>query len=309
MAGLPDIAKATIAREPARLSWVGMKGIKIPMSIVDKNLGEQKIQASIDCSVDLNDPRKRGIHMSRMYLSVTAISKLAGVDYATLKKLSNDLIKAQGGCSTSSLVSISFELFISRQSLLSDNQGWASYPVKITLQNKKGKVKCQMDIQVLYSSTCPCSAALARQLISQRFAKYFSALTPGIAPNIESVQDWLMEEEKLMATPHSQRSIAYISLVFDSIRGKKFPIQAMIDRAEEAIKTPVQTVVKREDEQAFASINGENLMFCEDSVRILLDGFENVDKTAISIKVHHMESLHAHDATAEITQGDLILPT
>lgn len=303
MPGLPDIAKATIAREPARLSWVGMKGIKIPMSIVDRNLDQQMVNASIDCSVDLHDPRKRGIHMSRMYLSITAMSKLASVDYATLKKLSNDLVKAQGGGSSSSLVSLSFELFIARQSLLSNNEGWANYPIKITLQNKKGKIKCQIDLQILYSSTCPCSAALSRQLVSERFAEHFAQRNP----DLESVKDWLMEEEKLMATPHSQRSVADISLVFDSIKGKKFPLKAMIDRAEKSIKTSVQSVVKREDEQAFASINGENLMFCEDSVRILAEGFESVDKTAISIKVRHLESLHAHDAVAEITQGDLLI--
>ena len=37
----------------------------------------------------------------------------------------------------------------------------------------------------------------------------------------------------------------------------------LIDRIEDALKTPVQTAVKREDEQAFALLNGENLMFCE----------------------------------------------
>lgn len=303
MPGLPDIAKATIAREPAKVSWVGMKGIKIPMTIVDKDLGKQKVQAAVDCSVDLSDPRKRGIHMSRMFLSVTAISDLKGVDYNSLKKLSRDLIKAQGGGSTSSLLVISFNLFIKRKSLLSDNHGWANYPVKIIVQNKKGKIKCQLDLQILYSSTCPCSAALSRQLVSERFGKHFSK----DAPTVESVQDWLMEEEKQMATPHSQRSVADISLVFDSINGKHFTLKNLIDRAEVAIKTPVQSVVKREDEQEFASINGENLMFCEDSVRILLDGFDGVKKSGISIKVRHLESLHAHDAAAEITQGDILV--
>ena len=42
---------------------------------------------------------------------------------------------------------------------------------------------------------------------------------------------------------------------------------ALIDRVEQALGTPVQTVVKREDEQAFARLNGENLMFCEDAAR------------------------------------------
>lgn len=43
----------------------------------------------------------------------------------------------------------------------------------------------------------------------------------------------------------------------------------LIDRIEHALGTPVQTLVKRSDEQAFALANGQNLMFCEDAARRL----------------------------------------
>ena len=42
-----------------------------------------------------------------------------------------------------------------------------------------------------------------------------------------------------------------------------------IDRIESSLKTPVQAAVKREDEQEFARLNGQNLMFCEDAARRL----------------------------------------
>ena len=45
------------------------------------------------------------------------------------------------------------------------------------------------------------------------------------------------------------------------------PIVELIDRVEQALGTPVQTAVKREDEQAFAALNARNLMFCEDAAR------------------------------------------
>ena len=45
------------------------------------------------------------------------------------------------------------------------------------------------------------------------------------------------------------------------------PCHVAIDLAEGALKTPVQSAVKREDEQAFARLNGRNLMFCEDAAR------------------------------------------
>ncbi|CAH2810686.1 MAG: GTP cyclohydrolase I (EC type 2 [uncultured Caballeronia sp.] len=41
----------------------------------------------------------------------------------------------------------------------------------------------------------------------------------------------------------------------------------LIDRIEQALGTPVQTAVKRADEQAFVALNGQNLMFVEDAAR------------------------------------------
>ena len=68
--------------------------------------------------------------------------------------------------------------------------------------------------------------------------------------------------------------------------------------------TPVQAAVKREDEQAFAELNGRNLMFCEDAARIVkrtLDADPRVSD--FRAKIRHEESLHPHDAVAVITKG------
>ena len=46
-----------------------------------------------------------------------------------------------------------------------------------------------------------------------------------------------------------------------------FPIIELINLVESSLQTPVQATVKREDEQAFALLNGQNLMFCEDAGR------------------------------------------
>ncbi|WP_205192559.1 GTP cyclohydrolase, FolE2/MptA family, partial [Burkholderia sp. LMG 13014] len=64
-----------------------------------------------------------------------------------------------------------------------------------------------------------------------------------------------------------------------------------------ALGTPVQTAVKRADEQAFAVLNGENLMFVEDAARRVqaaLDGRH----ASPHVHVRHLESLHPHDAVA-----------
>ena len=86
--------------------------------------------------------------------------------------------------------------------------------------------------------------------------------------------------------------------------GFEFPIVELIDLIEGALKTVVQTAVKREDEQAFALLNGQNLMFCEDAARRLklaLEGDERI--VDFQLRVAHLESLHAHDAVAVATKG------
>ncbi|WP_232467106.1 GTP cyclohydrolase, FolE2/MptA family, partial [Alcaligenes faecalis] len=69
-----------------------------------------------------------------------------------------------------------------------------------------------------------------------------------------------------------------------------------IDRIEESLATPLQTAAKRADEQAFAALNGQNLMFVEDAARRIeaaLGDYQNP-----GVQVRHLESLHPHDAVA-----------
>ncbi len=66
---------------------------------------------------------------------------------------------------------------------------------------------------------------------------------------------------------------------------------------ESAIGTPVQTVVKRSDEQEFARLNANNLMFCEDAARRLKKHLELTQFVKhYCFKIDHRESLHAHNA-------------
>ena len=107
----------------------------------------------------------------------------------------------------------------------------------------------------------------------------------------------------MRATPHSQRSIAAITVQLDPSL-VSLPLTALIDRAEAALRTPVQTAVKRIDEQAFARRNGENLMFCEDAARRLQAAFDvEPGVRDFHLRVTHLESLHAHDAVAEVRKS------
>jgi GTP cyclohydrolase I len=79
-------------------------------------------------------------------------------------------------------------------------------------------------------------------------------------------------------------------------------LAVLIDALEHALGTPVQTAVKREDEQAFAELNAANLMFCEDAARrvsAVLARDPHVER--FDAEVEHYESLHPHDAVARVS--------
>jgi GTP cyclohydrolase I len=123
----------------------------------------------------------------------------------------------------------------------------------------------------------------------------------------EAVADWLSDPGNEMATPHAQRSVARLAAEIDLGQftqgfGKN-EVVALIDLAEAALGTPVQSAVKRVDEQEFARLNGENTMFCEDAARRLRSAFELSHFLDYEIYVEHQESLHPHMAVAKVVKG------
>jgi len=172
--------------------------------------------------------------------------------------------------------------------------------VRIRATLDRHAFELELEARVTYSSTCPCSAALARQLVQEQFRKDFPA---DGAVDAEAVLRWLGTEQGIMATPHSQRSHADVKVKLGAGVGE-FPIIDLVDVIEGALKTPVQTAVKREDEQAFTRLNGQNLMFCEDAARRMQQAL-GADERIVDFwaRASHLESLHPHDAVAVAVKG------
>jgi len=275
-----------------------MSHIALPLRIAGADGGAIQVAASVDVSVDLRDANARGIHMSRMYLHLQNAFASETVTPAGLRRALQSLIDGQGGISSAARLVLRYEQLLLRPALASANAGWKRYPVEIDARLIDGHLQLGLRFAVEYSSTCPASAALSRQLNAERFAADFAAAHP---LSTAVVSDWLASERGLAATPHAQRSRADVRVelrpAFDEL-----PLVALIDALETALATPVQTAVKREDEQAFARLNAENLMFCEDAARRVaaaLSADPRIER--FDAEVAHFESLHAHDAVARVT--------
>lgn len=285
---LPDIA-AQASRQALPLDWVGMCGIALPVLF-----DGQRLSAMADAGVSLDDGEARGIHMSRLYLALEMLEQ-KNLTPALLRRVLQRFLETHEGLSNSAYIKIHTDLLLKRPALVSPLAGWKTYPVSIEARLKNAMFHVELKIDVPYSSTCPCSAALSRQLIQQQFVDDFANKPLQHA----DVLSWLGSTKGIVATPHSQRSTARLRLRLDDYLDD-LPLIAIINDAEAALGTAVQTAVKRADEQAFALANGQNLMFCEDAARRLNLALKRAPGiNAFHIRVVHAESLHAHDAVAE----------
>lgn len=248
---------------------VGVSGFRLPIHIKTRDGGLMEVEALITGSVSL-EAEKKGINMSRI---LRTFYKNQGyvfdIDVLTdiLRQYQEDLDSYEAQ------ILISFNYRIWQKSLRSRkedgsrNGGWQFYKTTFDVSiDSKGQVNKVIHFDFVYSSACPCSTALSKHA---------------------------METRGVYAIPHSQRSVARVSILFDKIVW----IEDLQEMCKKALKTETLVFCKREDEQAFAEMNGANVKFVEDAVRELwtiLDG----DKRIIDFKIvcSHNESLHDHNA-------------
>jgi GTP cyclohydrolase I len=296
---LPDVASLPHASGSGVLDWVGMDGMEMPVQFDAGDGQVRQTSARVGAFVNLAKEGARGIHMSRLYLLVDEALSAGPVDETVLRKLLESFLASHEGLSDAARVVIHFEQLIRRRALRSDNSGWRAYPVRLEAVLAEGKFSMEIGTDVVYSSTCPASAALSRQMIQQRFAEDFK---PGQPLEHEVILRWLGTEKGIVATPHAQRSTAKLCIRPALANAPK--LLAIIDAVEASLGTAVQTAVKREDEQAFALANGANLMFCEDAARRVQQTLDAMPGIAdFHVRIAHHESLHPHDAVAYAGKG------
>ncbi|MXZ56002.1 MAG: GTP cyclohydrolase I FolE2 [Gammaproteobacteria bacterium] len=296
---MPDVAMRSLAHDQGTLDWVGMNEIRLPVRIQD---GAEicEVIGSVQIYVDLLDPKAKGIHMSRLYVLLDEAARSRTFSPASVQHFLKQMLDSHKDVSSRAFFEISFERPLRRAALVTENAGWGSYPAAIRGIRSTTDSIVELCFTVKYSSTCPASAALARQSIQEQFEHDFEQSST-VEPT--RVKQWLGSTEGIVATPHGQRSKADITVRL-SDQSEKLPLKELINRVEDALKTPVQTAVKREDEQAFAVLNGQNPMFCEDASRRLKQTLDEAPGLLdFLVRVEHFESLHAHNVVSWVAKG------
>ena len=274
-ASLPDMQNADaqeIYGANVPILNVGISNFRIPLRFITECSDTLTLETSVTGTVSLEADQK-GINMSRiMRVFYTFQDRVFTPDL--LKEILlqyKDEIKAQ--CAR---IRLSFEYPILKTSLRSGLDGWQYYrsAYEGSIDNSD-RFRKYIHFDFIYSSACPCSSELSEHARGSR---------------------------DVYGIPHSQRSTARVSV--EVSENAHLSIERIQELCLEALQTETQVMVKREDEQAFAEMNGAYTKFVEDAARLLHAQLDSEPKIVdFQVACAHLESLHSHDAVAVINKG------
>ena len=271
----PDLQNgpsSLIQGAPVEIQQVGIHNFRIPLNYKKKDGDTIELETKVTGTVSL-EAHKKGINMSRIMRSFYDFKD----ETFSIEKLENVLVAYKDKLdSFDARIALKFSYPIIQPSLRSGLEGYQYYDVTLEGNlDKSGELKKIIHFDFVYSSACPCSYELAE------FArKYRNKAT----------------------VSHSQRSVTRISVEFTD---EMIWIEDLQKMCDDALHTETQVIVKREDEMAFAELNGSYLKFVEDAARLLYEQLI-ADKRIKDFRVicSHQESLHSHDAVSVILAPD-----
>ncbi len=274
-ASLPDMMEAVdaIPGAPVAIQQVGVSGFKLPLRYPTRDgktvhTLETRVTGTVSLAANL-----KGINMSRIVRSF--------YDHAA-EAASPDLVAKLLGVyrrdvgTLSARLRLDFSYPMPQTALRSGLVGWQYYQAAFLGRlAEDGTVRRFIELDFVYSSGCPCSAELTEH-----------------ARDVRGVY----------GIPHSQRSKARV--LVELAPKAKLHLEELRDHVLLALVTETQVMVKREDEQAFAELNGAHIKFVEDAARLVYGELAK-EKRIVDFQVacSHLESLHSHDAVSVICKG------
>ena len=237
-ATLPDLQNgpaSLIRGTRQQLQHVGISNFRLPIRYHTRENGDLMLETSVTGTVSL-EAGKKGINMSRIMRSFYKHAERTfslEVMEAALEDYLTDLDSVDARLQ----MRLSYPMKV--EALRSGLVGYQYYDIALELLETDGVRRKLMHLDYVYSSTCPCSLELSEHARQSRGQ---------------------------LATPHSQRSVARISV--EVVEGDMLWFEDLIDLARRAVPTETQVMVKREDEQAFAELNAANPIFVEDAARL-----------------------------------------
>jgi GTP cyclohydrolase I len=272
MPDIMDVAHDVIQGAHVPIQQVGVSNFKLPLRIKTKKGGSLTLETSVTGTVSL-EAELKGINMSRIVRSFYDHRGETFTGESVGRILKSYLRNVK---SKDARLKLEFSYPILQESLRSGLKGYQFYRAGFEgVLARSGEYRRFVHFEFVYSSACPCSAELTEHARDAR---------------------------GVYGVPHSQRSKARLTL--EEAKGRKIWIEDVHALCVRALHTETQVMVKREDEQAFAELNGAHLKFVEDAARLLYREFDSDKRVRdFQIACSHLESLHSHDAVSVICKG------
>ena len=273
---LPDMQNAdSAAIQGARvgIQQVGISNFRLPLKYAAPYRAEPiLLETSVTGTVSLEASRK-GINMSRIMRSFYDYS-----EHVFTPELLEEILRfyKESMNTFTAQIKLSFSYPMPQRSLRSNLTGYQYYEVAFEgIVDRENRFRKILYFDFVYSSACPCSAELAEHA---------------------------REVRNIYAIPHSQRSKARLRV--EVAPQARLTIEDVHAHCLAALETETQVMVKREDEQAFAEMNGARVKFVEDAARLLHESLDADDRIRdFEAACAHLESLHSHDAISVIAKG------
>ena len=276
-ATMPDLQNgptSLIRGARQQLQHVGISNFRLPIRFHSRDNGDLTLETSVTGTVSL-EAEKKGINMSRIMRSFYRHAEKT-FSFEVMEAALDDYITDLD--SVDARIQMRFSYPAKVRSLRSGLEGYQYYDIALELVANGATRRKFIHLDYVYSSTCPCSLELsehARQTRGQ------------------------------LATPHSQRSVARLSVEVACDCDNCLWFEDLIDMARAAVPTETQVMVKREDEQAFAELNAANPIFVEDAARLFCQHLLADPRIGdFRVIASHQESLHSHDAVSVLTEGE-----
>jgi GTP cyclohydrolase I len=137
------------------IDQVGVKGIHYPITVLDKNMGEQQTVAKINMYVNL--PRQyKGTHMSRFVEILNEHSR--SISLQNFPDILEEMKKRLNA--ESAHMEITFPYFINKKAPVTGSEGLMEYQCTYTGSLTK-KIDLVIIMQVPISTLCPCSKEIS----------------------------------------------------------------------------------------------------------------------------------------------------
>ena len=254
------------------LQKVGVKNVRYPVQVLDKNHKTQSTTANINLFVNLPHNFK-GTHMSR-FIEVfhkhhNDISMNNFLEMLEEIRAKLDAERAFGR--------ITFPYFIEKAAPVSGSAGLMEYQCSY-----EGEVSPSLQPPTAFSATPSAGSDAARN------ARFFISIKVPIAtlcPCSKAISEY---------GAHNQRGFVKVKVLYS----KFFWIEDVISMIENCASTPLYSVLKRQDEKFVTEHAYDNPRFVEDVVREVYLGLKKMDFKWFTVEAETEESIHFHNAYA-----------